>query len=328
MSSSTPSKPSLAPAVTYQEVGENQDGQRLDNYLLARLKGVPKSRIYRIIRKGEVRVNKKRAKPEHKLKTGDLVRIPPVRVATIKTLQPPTDELQALLRQAVLFEDDAILVINKPSGIAVHGGTGVKVALIDALRHMNPDLDGLELVHRIDKGTSGCLVVAKNSKALKTLAQQFKSSAISKVYHALVEGSWPEQLTEINAALRRQDEKNGERYVDVATDGKAALTRFTILEVHPNTTLIEAKPVTGRTHQIRVHAQLAGHPIIGDDKYSATKARRAFAKAGVKRLCLHAAAIELMHPETGEKMTFNAPYDKQFEQALATLRVRRVKAEG
>jgi 23S rRNA pseudouridine955/2504/2580 synthase len=327
LSSTASSRPTSAPAVTYQEVGENQAGQRLDNYLLTRLKGVPKSRIYRIIRKGEVRINKKRVKPEYKLKSGDLVRIPPVRVAATKTLQPPSDALQTLLKKAVLFEDDVMLVINKPSGLAVHGGTGVKTALIEALRHMYPDLDGLELVHRLDKGTSGCLVVTKNSKALKTLAQQFKSSEISKIYHAVVEGNWPEQLKEINAALRRQEEKNGERYVEVTKDGKAALTRFNIIEVLPNTTLIEARPVTGRTHQIRVHAQLAGHPIIGDDKYSSTKTRRAFAKAGVKRLCLHAAAIQLIHPNTGEQLTFNAPYDNQFEQALATLRLQRVQRE-
>jgi len=320
LSSKASSKPASAPAVTYQEVGENQDGQRLDNYLLTRLKGVPKSRIYRIIRKGEVRVNKKRVKPEYKLNVGDLVRIPPVRVAATTVLQAPSDEFQALLKQAVLFEDDVMLVINKPSGIAVHGGTGVKIALIDAMRHMNPEQEGLELVHRLDKGTSGCLVMAKNNKSLNALAHQFKTSEINKTYHVLVEGTWPEQMKEINASLRRQEVNDGERYVEVSSEGKSALTRFEILELLPNSTLVEARPVTGRTHQIRVHAQLAGHPVIGDDKYSPTKSRREYAKSGIKRLCLHAAAIELSHPKTGEQLRINAPYDSQFEKALTMLR--------
>ena len=321
MSSKVPAKfAPKGPSVTFQEVSSEQSGQRIDNFLLSRLKGVPKSRIYRIIRKGEVRVNKKRIKPEYKLQTGDLVRIPPVRVAEPKQQIPPSEALQELLQNAVLFQDEYLLVINKPAGLPVHGGTGVKIGLIEALRHIYPALTGLELVHRIDKGTSGCLLLAKNAKSLKILSAQFKAREVKKTYHALVEESWPEQISEVDAPLLRQEASNGERYVVVSNEGKAALTHFVILERFADATLIEASPSTGRTHQIRVHTQLTGCPIIGDAKYSRDTSRKQFADRGIKRLCLHAAQLSLTHPESGEQLTVSAPWDAQFSAAVSLLR--------
>ncbi len=308
------------PAVTFQEVSREQEGQRLDNFLLSRLKGVPKSRIYRIIRKGEVRVNKKREKPEYKLKSGDLVRIPPVRIAAPKEQIPPSQALQKLLNESVLYQDEQILVLNKPAGLPVHAGTGVKTGLIEALRYMYPELGSLELVHRLDKGTSGCLLLAKNARSLKLLSAQFKASETRKVYHALVQGIWPGNLTRIDAPLLRQQEKNGERYVEVSQEGKAACTLFSVLEELPEATLVEASPLTGRTHQIRVHTRLANCPIIGDEKYSEEEARQTFARRGIKRLCLHAASLAFVHPETGEALTVSAPREKQFDAALKVLR--------
>lgn len=317
---STPPDSPHSPAVSFQDIDPDQAGQRLDNFLLARLKGVPKSRIYRIIRKGEVRVNKKREKPDYKLRAGDRVRIPPVRVAQGTEQPPPSRDLQALLTDSVLYQDENMLVVNKPSGLPVHGGTGVKVGLIEALRHMYPDLPGLELVHRLDKGTSGCLLVARNARALKQLADQFKTGKVSKTYHALVQGSWPAGLTEINERLQRQEPRGGERLVTVSQDGKSATTHFRVLESFDAASLVQANPVTGRTHQIRVHALHAGHPIIGDEKYADGAATKRFAGLGIRRLCLHAAALALDDPGTGTRVTVEAPYDAQFTNALRILR--------
>ena len=302
------------------EVAEEQAGQRLDNFLHSRLKGVPKSRIYRIIRKGEVRVNKKREKPEYKLEAGDQIRIPPVRMAEPRELIPPSDALQELLSDAVLLDDPDFMVINKPAGLPVHGGTGVKTGLIEALRHMYPAMTGLELVHRLDKGTSGCILVAKNARALKFLSDQFKTGKVNKTYHALVQGTWPDSLEEIDAPLERCEPRGGERLVKVSPSGKSALTGFTILEVFSAATLVQANPRTGRTHQIRVHARHADHPMIGDDKYSEEADRERFGKLGIKRLCLHAARLELVSPGTGKRLRVDAPYDSQFEAAISLLR--------
>lgn len=320
MSRKSPTKAASEYAeVSFQEISADHAGQRLDNYLLARLKGVPKSRIYRIIRKGEVRVNKKREKPEYKLQTGDLVRVPPVCLAGRNKQVPPTPALQALLREAILFEDDYLLIINKPAGLSVHRGTGVQTGLIESLRHMFPELPALELVHRLDKGTSGCLLLAKQNRTLKALSAQFKENKVSKTYHAIVEGHWPD-LSEVSAALDKGPAHGGERFVKVSNRGKSALTRFNVLEALAGATLVQANPVTGRTHQIRVHAQLAGCPVVGDEKYSTSKSRQHFAKVGIQRLCLHAAELALDHPGTGKRLVRQAPHDSAFEAALRCLR--------
>lgn len=321
MTSNTPANAAKSGnTVTFQEVGQHHVGQRLDNFLLARLKGVPKSRIYRIIRKGEVRVNKKREKPEYKLCAGDIVRIPPVRVAEQGVQQLPTPALAALLGESVLYSDDSLLIINKPAGIPVHGGTGVKIGLIEALRHIFPEIEYLELVHRLDKGTSGCLLLAKSGSALKALSAQFKDGSVRKTYHAIVAGDWPAEVREVSAALKRLQPRGGERVVQVNRAGKKAVTRFQILETFADATLVQASPVTGRTHQIRVHAQLAGHPIVGDEKYADPGVRKHFADAGIHRLCLHAAQLSLQHPVSGQPLSVSAAYDAAFTQALDLLR--------
>jgi 23S rRNA pseudouridine955/2504/2580 synthase len=311
--------PAEKSAVQMLEVGEHNQEQRLDNFLVTRLKGVPKTLIYRIIRKGEVRVNGKRAKPEQKLGAGDKVRIPPLRLPTAKEQQKPGAQLQGLLRQAVLFEDDEVLVLNKPSGLPVHGGTGVKLGLIEALRVMYPDLPGLELVHRLDKGTSGCILLAKTGRARRSLTAAFRSHAILKIYHALVAGTWPKQVKTVDASLQRQAERGGERRVEIDEDGKDARTDFRIVKSFAGATLVEARPLTGRTHQIRVHAALVGCPLIGDDKYADKKSNATFAKRGIKRLCLHAAEVRFPHPVSGKVIQVKADYDAAFNQALAVL---------
>lgn len=318
-SKASSTQPVSASAVTFQEVGEHHAGQRLDNFLMTRLKGVPKSRIYRIIRKGEVRVNKKREKPEYKLCAGDMIRIPPVRIAEPGIQQPPAEALIALLKASVVYSDDDLMIINKPAGLPVHGGTGVKTGLIEAVRAMSSELAYLELAHRLDKGTSGCLLLARNGKSLKALSAQFKESRVQKTYHALVEGAWPEDITEVSAALKRLEPQGGERFVAVSREGKSAMTRFTVRERFRDATLVTAQPVTGRTHQIRVHAQLAGHPILGDEKYASAPSCRHFADLGIRRLCLHAAELTLQHPATGKTLHAEAPYDEAFSQALKIL---------
>lgn len=301
------------------EVNENQAGQRIDNLLISLLKGVPKSRIYRLIRKGEVRVNKKRVKPEHKLEHKDLVRVPPVRVASREEAPPAGQGLLALIKTSVLYEDPELLVINKASGIAVHGGTGVKIGLIDALRQLYPKQQYLELIHRLDKGTSGCIMLAKSARTLRALSADLKTGRVKKTYHALAQGNWPDNLSQVSASLRRNTPRGGERTVSVSEDGKVALTRFKVLKRFKSCTLVEARPETGRTHQIRVHAQLSGCPILGDDKYGEPAFNRHLKKLGIKRLCLHARQLEFTLPGKAQPIRVSAPYDEQFESAISIM---------
>lgn len=300
-------------------VGETAEAQRLDNFLLARLKGAPKSLIYRIIRKGEVRINGKRAKPESRLSEGDVVRVPPVRLAEQGEKAVPGEQLQQHLRSAILHEDAQLLVLNKPAGLSVHAGTGMKLGVIEALRSMYPEVAGLELVHRLDKGTSGCLLLAKTGKARKVLTQAFRDHEVNKVYHLLVAGSWPAKVTRVDLALQRQAERSGERFVETDPEGKSASTEFRILKKFRNATLLEAKPATGRTHQIRVHATATGHALLGDDKYHNAASDQLSRDMGIKRLCLHAASLEFGHPDTGKRQKTTAPYDEAFSRILKQL---------
>lgn len=309
----------VKPSVQFLIIDEHQAGQRIDNFLLARLKGVPKSRIYRIIRKGEVRVNKKRIKPEYKIQANDAVRVPPVRIAPSKTLSQPSDQLQQVLKSSILYEDEDLLVINKPSGLPVHAGTGVKIGLIEALRYIFPTNPPLELAHRIDKGTSGCVLIAKHPKALRVLNKGFKEGLINKTYHALVCKRWPESITSVDVPLHKNQPRSGERFVEVSEQGKSALTKFRVLKHFKQFSLVEAKPATGRTHQIRVHAQYVGHPISGDDKYSKPELNNILKVQGYSRLCLHAAELGLKHPISGTELSITAPYDKQFQQITQLL---------
>ncbi|MEI7950678.1 MAG: RluA family pseudouridine synthase [Gammaproteobacteria bacterium] len=307
------------PGVVLVEVAEHKDEQRLDNFLLGKLKGVPKTLIYRIIRKGEVRVNGKRAKPDTRLSTGDKVRIPPVRTAETGQVPVPGKQLSERLTDSILLEDDCFLVLNKPAGLAVHAGTGAKLGVIEALRQLFPQWPGLELVHRLDKGTSGCLLLAKTGKARRALMDAFRDHTVRKTYHAIVTGLWPARIKRVDAALLRQPERGGQRMVEIDEDGKDASTEFKILRLFDQATLVEARPLTGRTHQIRVHAASIGCPLLGDDKYSVQEKLQLQERAGSNRMFLHAAKLQFPHPLDGRIITVEAPYDVQFAQAISRL---------
>jgi 23S rRNA pseudouridine955/2504/2580 synthase len=308
-------------AVTFFEVTDAHAGQRIDNFLLRRLKGVPKSRVYRILRKGEVRVNKSRAKAEYKLEIGDIVRIPPVRMAEKKPEQSVSHSLSELLSRSILFEDKRLLVINKPSGLAVHGGSGINQGLIEALRVLRPDERFLELVHRLDRDTSGCVMVAKKRSMLRFLHEQLRNGTIDKRYLALAAGRWPNRCKMVNAPLEKNTLQSGERMVRVSESGKKSRTEFAIVERYHQATLVEAKPITGRTHQIRVHALHAGHPLLGDDKYGDQELARQFKVYGLKRLFLHAASLNVPMPEDEENLIVAAPLSEDLAKVLQQLPV-------
>lgn len=295
------------------------EGQRIDNFLKTQLKGVPKSLIYRILRKGEVRVNKKRIKPEYKLCPGDEVRVPPVRVAEKNEL--PSANLGSIqrLESQILFEDDAMIVLNKPSGMAVHGGSGLSFGVIEGLRALRPDARFLELVHRLDRDTSGVLLVAKKRSALRSLHEQLRVKTMRKQYLALVRGQWQPHVKVVNAPLRKNDLQSGERVVRVSSDGKPSETRFRIARQFAEATLVECSPITGRTHQIRVHTQHAGHPIACDDKYGEATFDEKMRSQGLKRLFLHAWKLTFTHPVDGREVLIEAPLAPELDNFLNKL---------
>lgn len=302
------------------DIDEDMAGQRIDNFLRNQLKNVPKSMVYRILRKGEVRVNKKRIKAEYKLSAGDVVRIPPVTLEqSDQESNTPNTKLSkvAELEHCIIFEDEHLLILNKPSGTAVHGGSGLKFGAIEALRALRPEARFLELVHRIDRDTSGILLVAKKRSALRHLQAQFREKTIQKYYFALVMGQWKSSCKVVNAPLLKNEVNS---IVRVNPNGKASETRFKILEQFAQATLVQASPITGRTHQIRVHAQYTGHPISWDDRYGDRRFDAYTAQFGIDRLFLHAANIRFIHPSTEALMDINAPLDTQLEQALVKLR--------
>ena len=306
--------------VRLETVGEDRAGQRLDNYLIGQLKGAPKSLIYRIVRKGEVRVNKGRIKPDYKLCAGDIVRIPPVKLPEANVPAPVGDGLKKLLQGAVLYESDGLMIVNKPSGLAVHGGSGVNLGLIESLRQIFPQYRFLELVHRLDRDTSGCIMVAKKRSCLRAIHEQLRNAGgIDKVYHALVTGGWPRSCQQVKAPLLRFSLASGERMVKVDGDGKRSITRYRILQEFGSLTLVEAKPVTGRTHQIRVHCQHMGHAIVGDTKYGLADVNQQQHQRGLRRLFLHAAELRLTDPSTGKPIVVKAPYDKILTNTLLSL---------
>ncbi len=308
--------------VQYITISADLAGQRIDNFLRTLLKGVPKSLIYRIVRKGEVRVNKKRVKPEYKLADGDELRIPPVRQSASE-LAPVSVHLDkvAALADAVLYEDESLLILNKPSGTAVHGGSGLSFGVIEGLRALRPDARFLELVHRLDRDTSGVLLIAKKRSALRALHEQLRMKGMQKDYLALVRGEWPSHNKVVAAPLVKNILASGERIVRVGSEGKPSETRFKVEERFTRATLVKASPVTGRTHQIRVHAQFAGHPIAFDDRYGDADFDRLLKETGLRRLFLHAAALRFDHPATGETLRIEAPLDHELRQCLAYLRL-------
>ncbi len=305
--------------VQWITVEPDMAGQRLDNFLMARLRGVPKGKIYNIVRKGEVRINRGRARPDTRLAAGDEVRIPPVVRPEKPVSTIPGDRVQAVMTNAVVFENDDLLVVNKPSGIAVHGGSGLSFGLIEVLRAARPEARFLELVHRLDRDTSGLVVIARKRSALRFLQDEFRQRQVRKHYHALVSGHWPASVRDVDEPLLRYEMPNGERRVKVSSEGKASLTRYRILDTWPGYTLVQASPVTGRTHQIRVHCACTGHPIAGDDKYMDAAGQRAFRQRGGNRLMLHARALEFRLPGSGDWFQLEAPYDEAFSQVLQAL---------
>lgn len=298
-------------------VSEDFAGQRLDNFLARELKGVPRGHIYRLLRKGEVRVNRGRRRPDYRLEAGDEVRLPPVRVAEREKPAGPMKRGASVLAGGVLYEDDCLLVVNKPSGLPVHGGSGLDGGLIDALRRLR-DEPGLELAHRLDRDTSGCLVIARRRSALRALHAAFRENRVQKSYLAVVSGQLSDPL-ESHAPLERYVKRGGERHVAVSPSGREARTRFVPLARGAQYTLVEALPDTGRTHQIRVHAAHAGHPIAGDARYGDKARNRALREAGLRRLALHAAGIAFEHPKTGEALAFTASLPEDLLPAVRRL---------
>ncbi len=301
--------------VKWLTVDEESAGQRLDNFLIRHLKGVPKTHIYRIIRSGEVRVNKGRASADTRIESGDVVRLPPVRISdkvAEKAARPaPGREFPLLL------EDDALMAIDKPAGVAVHGGSGVSFGVIEQLRQARPLAKLLELVHRLDRETSGILLVAKKRSALKHLQDQFRERETGKTYLALVQGSWPEKLKVIDSALHKYLLPDGERRVKITSnadpDGMRSITLVKVAERLVGCTLLEVTIKTGRTHQIRVHLASQGHPIAGDDKYGDFEWNKAVQKQGLKRMFLHAWRLQFTHPATGKRVELksNLPSELQ-----------------
>ncbi len=305
------------PAVRTLTVDAESAGQRLDNYLIRLLKGVPKTHVYRVIRSGEVRVNKGRAGADTRVAEGDQIRVPPMRLPAPSSAPPaPAREFP------VLLEDDHLLAIVKPAGVAVHGGSGVSFGVIEQLRRSRPDARFLELVHRLDKETSGILLLAKKRSALTALQDQFRDRATGKTYAALVFGDWPAKLKVIDLALHKTLDAAGERHVKVVAadheDGRRSISLVKIVRQLPGLTLLDVTIKTGRTHQIRVHLASSGHPIVGDPKYGDFARNKLFARERqFERMFLHARELAFDHPATGQRITLNAPLPPECETLLA-----------
>ncbi len=307
-------------AVRFILIDADYAGQRIDNFLLTALKKIPKTRIYRLIRKGEVRVNKKRVDVAYRIQAGDSVRIPPVYQAETAPPVRAGDSLLTLLASRILYEDERLLVLNKPAGIPVHGGSQVKIGVIEALRDLYPKLKLLELAHRLDADTSGCLIIAKKRSVLRELHGLLREGKVHKVYQALTLGHWRPEDLRVDVALQKNYLAGGERVVKVDRAGKSALTVFSVLQKFKEASLVEAVLHTGRTHQIRVHARYRGHPLAGDVKYG----DRAFDQrlkdtTGLKRMFLHAVRVEFVLPMTGEVIKVTAPLDLELQACLQKL---------
>lgn len=305
--------------VQFIEINTAQSGQRIDNFLLTLEKGVPKSRIYRAIRKGEVRVNKGRIKQTYKIQAGDVIRVPPLRVAERETPTHVSESLTQQLLHDIIFEDDSMLVLNKPSGLAVHAGSQIQLGVIEALRLIKPELPFLELVHRLDRDTSGCLLLAKSRESLLNLQQQMISDQIDKRYLTLLKGQLSQKEQLIEQPLQKNSVSSGERMVRVDADGKWAKTLFIRQQNLSIAQLTEVKLYTGRTHQIRVHAAWSGHHVAGDDKYGDRDFNKLLKTFGLKRLFLHAWRLGIQHPLNGEPMQLEAPLPEKLEQVITNL---------
>jgi 23S rRNA pseudouridine955/2504/2580 synthase len=307
------------PAVQWLDISAEQAGQRIDNFLLRLLKGVPKSRIYRLLRKGEVRVNKGRIGPEYRLVSGDQVRIPPVRVAEPAVVASPPGGVLQRLAAAVIYEDERLLVLDKPAGVAVHGGSGLDYGVIEGLRALRPRAPFLELVHRLDRETSGCLMVAKKRSELRMLHELLRTAGVHKRYLLLAMGAWRQGPWQVDAPLKKNQLSGGERIVRVDERGKPARTRFRCLETYAGASLMEAELETGRTHQIRVHAAYTGHPLAGDAKYGDPAFNRRLRELGLKRLFLHAHYVAFRDPERDRAIEVSAPLSADLRAVIQQL---------
>jgi 23S rRNA pseudouridine955/2504/2580 synthase len=313
----SPSSTSRAARIV--EIDPGRDGQRIDNFLMAQLKGVPRSHVYRLLRTGQVRVNRGRIKPTYRLKEGDQVRIPPVDAGGPDG--PPvkvSPGLVAGLAGAVLYEDDDLMILDKPAGVAVHGGSGLRFGLIEALRALRPDCPGIQLVHRLDRDTSGCLLVAKDRRLLPALQALFREDGrVEKRYLALVKGRWAGGGRTVDLRLNRGRLRSGERMVQVDADGgRAAVTRFIPQQRFLEATLVEARLGTGRTHQIRVHAAGIGHPLAGDDRYGDDAFNRRLRALGLKRIFLHAHYLGFAHPRHGQEVAVSCQLPENLKLVL------------
>lgn len=303
-------------SATWHEVGADSAGQRIDNYLTKRLKGVPKSHIYRILRSGEVRVNSGRVKPEYRLEEGDRVRLPPVRTASRGR---DASRAPAPWQAPVVYEDDALLVIDKPAGIAVHGGSGISHGIVERLRAGRPQAPFLELAHRLDRETSGVLILAKRRSALLALHRQLREGRMEKRYLVLVKGRWRDVKRSVKLPLRKRTSGSGERRVGVSDEGLPAHTVFHLQRVWRDYSLLQAELKTGRTHQIRVHLAHLGFPVAGDDKYGDFALNRSLARQGLKRMFLHASMAVIEHPRSGATLTLEAPLPADLKSFVSTL---------
>jgi len=311
-----------SPAVRLVEVPADVDGQRIDNYLLSCLKGVPKSHIYRLLRTGQVRVNKGRIKPTYRVKAGDQIRIPPVRTAEQGAAATPKAAVLELVQASIIYEEPELLVLDKPAGIAVHGGSGLQYGIIEALRALRPAAPFLELVHRLDRDTSGCLIIAKKRSVLRRLHGLLRSGEVAKHYLALVKGRWRSGRRAVDLALQKNVLHSGERVVRVQDDGKQALSLFEPATIYAEASLMRVRLMTGRTHQIRVHAAHIGHPLAGDSKYGDREFNRHMRELGLKRLFLHAQSVEFVLPDSGREVHVNAPLSPDLRRVLDKLEAK------
>lgn len=304
--------------VQFIEATSEDEGQRIDNFLMRHLRQVPKTLIYRIIRKGEVRVNKGRIKQNYRVQAGDVVRIPPVRLPEKTEVVLPTQQMSRI-EAAILYEDADLMVINKPSGIAVHGGSGISWGLIELVRGLRPLAKRLELVHRLDRDTSGCILLAKKASVLKALHAQVREDQLKKQYLALVKGHWPKNKQKVDFPLKKNTLQSGERVVRVDREGKSSISYFQVDRQFESCSLVRVRLKTGRTHQIRVHAQSSGYPVIGDEKYGDKAVNKQFRHLGFKRLALHAHKLGFTHPVTEQWLEIEAPLGETWLQLFQKL---------
>jgi 23S rRNA pseudouridine955/2504/2580 synthase len=312
--------------IILRTITEQEAGQRIDNFLMRHFKSVPRSRVYRLLRKGEVRVNKKRVDAEYRMAAGDEVRLPPVRIDSSEEPGRPSTSLQELIEKSVIFQDKHLLVINKPPGVAVHGGSGMSFGVIEALRASRPR-ETLELVHRLDRDTSGCLCIARDRATLVALHTLIRNSGMHKTYLGLVSGSWQLGTKRIDAPLATDGRSHGERHVRVAAAGKNSVSVFKPVQFFASAaTLMEVDIPTGRTHQIRVHAAFAGHPLLGDDKYGDRDRNSEFKRLGLRRIFLHAHSVAFDWPGSGVPFHASAPLPDDLAVVLDAIAVTKRKS--